>query len=210
MAHGNGRQVLEQALRQSGGQMVTHHSWMMAANFGSAASEAAVCRGSVGIADRCDYATFELHGEPAEIDAAILAAHRLGDRAWWTSPKPRLALLRCDWTDAEACAEALAGAQGAVSLPVSDRYAAIELIGPLAENLLDRVEDRFGDLRTIVLRPTPVTFELLIEAERGAELWQALLVAGGPLHVACVGFEALEHLAASGHVRRRPVPVAAQ
>jgi glycine cleavage system aminomethyltransferase T len=183
--------------------MMMRHGRRTAANFGSPTSEVAVCLSTVGIADRSDRATFELRGAPQDIDSALVALRRLGDLSWWTSSKPRHALVRCEGADSERCAAALATADGVLVLGVSDQYASIALIGPQAEALLDRLEAEVPALRPTVLREGP-TFELLLDAELGPALWAALLEVGAPLRVACVGLDAIEHLVASHGVQRVP------
>jgi glycine cleavage system aminomethyltransferase T len=52
-------------LRRHGATMVERDGRWVAAHFGSPASEAAVCRSRVGLAERSDRATLELSGDPA-------------------------------------------------------------------------------------------------------------------------------------------------
>ncbi len=191
---------LDAVLRRHGATMVMRHGRYMAANFGSPASEAAVCLSTVGIADRFDRSTFELRGPPQDIDRALLALRRIGELAWWTSTKPRHALVRCEGVDAERCEAALRSPAGALVRDVSTEYAPIALIGPRAETLLDKLEEEMPELRPSILREG-LTFELLIGAESGPALWAGLLETGATLQVACVGLDAIEHLAASQRVR---------
>ncbi len=187
--------------------MVMRHGRCMAADFGSPTSEAAVCQSTVGIADRFDRSTFELRGAPQDIDGALLALRRIGEPAWWTSTKPRHAFVRCEGVDSERCRNALESAAGVLVSDVTREYAPVALIGPRAEALLDTLEEELPELRPSILREG-LTFELLIAAESGPALWAGLLDVGGPLQVACVGLDAIEHLAASQRVRRvagRPV-----
>ncbi|MDQ6608168.1 MAG: hypothetical protein M3Z06_16680 [Actinomycetota bacterium] len=198
---------LDAVLRRHGATMVMRHGRAVAADFGSPTGEAAVCLSTVGIADRFDRSTFELRGAPQDIHGALLAVRRSGDLAWWTSTKPRHALVRCEGVDAERCAAALETAAGVLVRDVTTEYAPIALIGPRAEALLDKLEEDLPELRPSILREG-LTFELLIAAESGPALWTGLLEVGAPLQVACVGRDAIEHLAASQRVRRvagRPV-----
>jgi glycine cleavage system aminomethyltransferase T len=195
------RSPLDGVLRRYGATMVMRHGRCTAADFGSPTSEAAVCLSTVGIADRSDRSTFELRGAPQDIAGALAAVGRLGDLAWWTSTKPRSALVRCEGVDAERCAAALETAEGVLVGDVTGQYAPIALIGPRAEALLDKLEEEMPELRPSILREG-LTFELLIGADSGPALWAGLLDVGGPLQVACVGLDAIEHLAASQRVRR--------
>ena len=56
------------------------------------------------------------------------------------------------------------------------------------------------DDAAIVVQEGDATVELLVPAAHGPALWHRLLEAGEPFGVACVGLDALEHLAASEHL----------
>jgi hypothetical protein len=49
----------------------------------------------------------------------------------------------------------------------------------------------------IVLREADAAFEVLVPSADGPAEWEKLLAVGVPFHVACVGLDALAHLAAS-------------
>ena len=40
-------------------------------------------------------------------------------------------------------------------------------------------------------------YEVLVPASQGPQVWDRLLEEGAPLHIACVGLEAIEHLTAT-------------
>jgi glycine cleavage system aminomethyltransferase T len=182
--------------------MVLRHGKRVAAHFGSAASEAAVCLSTVGIADRSDRTTFELHGAPPDVDEALDALKPLETRTWWARTTSRSAIVRCEHADAPRCAAAILPAEGTLAVDVSNRYAAIGLVGPRAADLLRAAECHVPDGQPIVLRDGQDRFELLVDADSGEAVWAHLLEAGGPYRVACVGLDALEHLAASQRVGR--------
>jgi glycine cleavage system aminomethyltransferase T len=188
---------LDGVLQRHGATMSIRHGRCVAAHFGSAASEAAVCLRTVGIADRSDRTTFELRGAPLDIDEALTALGRLDGRAWSSRTDARNAIVRCEHGDAPRCAAAVLPAEGTLAVDVSDRYAAIGVVGPLAEDLLRVAE--FHDVAgpPVVMRDGHGAFELLIQADGAASVWTRLLEAGAPFRVACVGLDALEHLAAS-------------
>lgn len=52
----------------------------------------------------------------------------------------------------------------------------------------------------IVVEQDPDTHELLIDRASGPMLWSRLLEAGASVSVACVGLDALAHLAAARHI----------
>jgi glycine cleavage system aminomethyltransferase T len=184
---------LDAVLRRHGATMIIRHGRCVAAHFGSAASEAAVCLSTVGIADRSDRTTFELRGAPQDVALALAA---LRDRAWSMRTSSRSAIVRCEHQDASACAAAVIPADGALVVDVSDRYAAIAVVGPRSAALLNAVAFAPGG-RPLVLRDRRDGLELLTEAADGVALWNQLLEAGARFRAACVGLDALEHLAAS-------------
>jgi glycine cleavage system aminomethyltransferase T len=193
---------LERVLHRHGATMAVRHGRRVAVHFGSAASEAAVCLSTVGIADRADRTTFELRGAPLDVDEALAALDALDGTAWCARTTARSAIVRCEQGDAAQCAAALLGAAGAVAVDVSDRYAAIAVIGPLAADLLRAARFRAPAGQPIVLQDRWGVVELVVDAGHGASVWEQLLDAGTRFRVACVGLEALEHLAASERVAR--------
>jgi glycine cleavage system aminomethyltransferase T len=184
---------LDAVLRHCGARMVTRRGRRVAAHFGSAASEAAVCLSTVGIADRSDRRTLELRGPPADLDAALADL----PLAWWSRVSSVRAIVRCDLANEAGCRAVLGRSPGAAVVAPGDDYAAIGLIGPRAQELLDRLGD---ERQFVVVREADDCLELLVTADRAPELWQQLLAAGKPLNVACVGLDALENLAASWHL----------
>ena len=86
---------------------------------------------------------------------------------------------------------------------VSHEYAAMELIGPLALEVLQAAEvDPEEDPVTVLLEGEDYV-ELLVIRGYGPALWNRLLEAGEPSGIACVGLDALEHIEVSEAVRRR-------
>ena len=188
---------LDGVLRRHGATMATRHGKCVAAHFGSAASEAAVCLRTVGIADRSERTTFELRGAPGDIDEALAALPPPDATAWWARTSARTAIVRCEYVDAPRCAAAVLFAEGTLAIDVSAGYAAIGLIGPRAEDLLAAATIDVRDGRPIVMRDGQGALELLVDTGEAERVWTRLLEAGAPFRVACVGLDALEHLAAS-------------
>jgi glycine cleavage system aminomethyltransferase T len=197
---------LDGILRGHGAMMVSRYGRCVAAHFGSAASETAVCLSTVGIADRADRATFELHGAPEDVDLALAALAPLCDRTWWARTTSRSAIVRCDHSQKPACSGALERAEGTSVVDVTGRYAAIGVIGPRAADLLSSADFHTPEGQPILLRDGPNSLELLVDGEIAPALWGQLLEAGAPLSIACVGLDALEHLAASHRVGRPTSP----
>lgn len=190
---------LDAVVRRHGATMINRHGRSVAAHFGSATSEAAVCVSTVGLADRSDRTTFELHGAPQDIELALAALAQMNDRAWWKRITSRTAIVRCEYADTSTCASAMIPADGTLVVNVSDRYAAIAVIGPRAGDLLGAAVSPPGP-QPIVLQDGSNTLEVLVEAASGPALWAHMLEAGAPFQVACVGLDALDHLAASRRV----------
>ena len=195
--------VMTAMLRRHGATLVERHGRPVAAHFGSAASEAAVCRGAVGLAERSDRATIEVRAAPAEVDRALAELARLGDRAWAQRLGPGRALVRCEGDEEGACTSAMLRAQDAWVHDVSADFAALELVGPRAEQVVEAAAiDPQADPVTI-LRESGTGIELLVPRGQGPALFNRLLEAGGPLGIACVGLDALEHLHVSEHLAGR-------
>jgi glycine cleavage system aminomethyltransferase T len=191
------RSPLDAVLRGHGATMAIRHGRCVAAHFGSAASETAVCLRTVGIADRSERTTFELRGAPGDIDEALAALGPPDARAWSARTSARSAIVRCEYVDAPRCAAAVLFAEGTLAIDVSSRYAAIGVIGPRAEDLLAAATLDDGVGRPIVMRDGQGALELLVDTGGAERLWTRLLEAGAAFRVACVGLDALEHLAAS-------------
>lgn len=176
--------------------MVDYCGRRVAAHFGSPASEATVCLRTVGMADRWDRVTLELRGEPMGVEECL---DGLGTTAWSARVSDVRALVRCERADEPACLRVLAHAEDVSRLDVSSAVAAIQLIGPRAWRLLDA-----GHLAdAVVVLEAPDRYEVLTAAGDATVVWRRLLEAGRPHGLACVGLEALGHLAASGRLRRR-------
>jgi glycine cleavage system aminomethyltransferase T len=201
--------VMVSMLRRHGATMVERHGRPVAAHFGSATAEAAVCRGRVGLAERSDRATLEVRGTRAGVDAALAALDGLRERAWSTRVSRGRALVRCEGAAQDACISAMQPADAESILDVSPEYAAIALVGPRAADALEAAAIDEDTEPVVVLHEGEGTIELLVPQSYGPALWHRLLEAGRPLGIACVGLDALEHLAVSDHVsggRRTELP----
>jgi glycine cleavage system aminomethyltransferase T len=182
---------LETVALTHGAVLATRGGRRVPAHFGSVGAEEAVCLKSVGMADRADRHTFELTGTAQVVEAGLTA---ISDRSWSSFLGPDRALARCEHEHAEACEEALAKVTGLVTHDRASTYAVIGLVGPRAQALLAAVDLNPSGL---VLQQAPGSYEVLLPAERGPELWEHLLEAGTPYDLACVGHDALDRLAAA-------------
>jgi heterotetrameric sarcosine oxidase gamma subunit len=218
------RVALEDLLAAAGGAMVMRDGDRVATHFSSVAAELAVCRRSVGLAERSDLGTLELRGPATAVQAVIrrLAGDGLtpgeaakADEAWWCLVTPHRALVLCP---GESRDELLAGlvdaageAEGASAVDLSGDYAALLLIGPRAEHLVrstSLVADASaplpvgglrlvsGRLPAVLLRQEADRFLALVPRAHACEAWELLLAAGRPHGLACVGRSALDLLRA--------------
>ncbi len=149
---------LHETLNAAGGQMVERCGTLVVRDFGSAASEAAVCQRAVGIADRSDLVKLELRGRQARLlelieqltgarpDVASALAST-ADHAWWCVVAPERVLVLGDACQASRFLRVieLAANRGAVTLAdASQTLAAIAVVGPRAAGLLGAASDFDG------------------------------------------------------------------
>ena len=193
---------LDAILRQCGATMVPRDGRWVAAHFGSPTGETAVCLSTVGLADRFDRTTFVLRGAPAGIEAALELAAACAQDVGGVEVGPRDAIVRCNRDDSEECRTAVLCT--GVVIETTERFAAIELIGPRAAQLIRAATLELLDHLVIAIAYDADTYELLIDCDHGADLWGCLLTAGTSVSVACVGLDALTQLAAARHIGRRP------
>lgn len=192
-------------LRRHGATLIERNGRTVAAHFGSPASEAAVCRGRVGLAERSDRATLELRGEPEVVDEALAELGHLGGVAWWVRRTPHRAIVRCEGDAVGGCTSVMLRAEDATVVDLSDDHAALDLVGPFAEEVLDAHLEQGEAPVVVVVRRDATCVELLTPRTHGPTLWNRLLDEGEPWGIACVGLEALEHLDVSDRLGRRRV-----
>jgi hypothetical protein len=182
--------------------MVPRDGRWVAAHFGSASSETAVCVSTVGLADRFDRTTLELRGAPTDIEAALEQAALSAPHVRCVKVSPRDAIVRCNHVDGDMCVAGLIDTD--VAVEITERFAAIEVIGPRAAQLIRAAILELPDRVVIAIAPDSDTYELLIERGDGPALWSCLLAVGASVSVACVGLDALTHLAAARLITPHP------
>lgn len=197
--HGGARHLspLDGVLRRSGAAMVMHQGEVCAEHFGSSTSEVAACLTSVGIADRSRRATLEVRGAPPQVGEAVDSLRDCYVSAWWTEVGNGRVLVRSEPEDGGAVQACLEPFAGVTVSDVAHLYAAIGLIGPLARDVLKASGPGAPGIEVFVVDDAPDRCELLTPVAAGPAMWDRLLRAGAPMHIACVGFEALEHLHAA-------------
>jgi glycine cleavage system aminomethyltransferase T len=211
---------LDEVLKRSGAHMTEREGWVVAADFGSLASEIAVSRATAGLADVSNISKFEVRdAAPAIADMypsgrelrpgrAIEAAD-----AWWCVVSSELLLVLASPKRARrvrADLEERAYPRTRIDDVTSDRVA-VCLTGPYARQILARAGaapcapgsmrvESVGGVPTLTLHQYEKQWLLVASAPEAGDLWQALAEAGAPLGLAYVGADALQHLhaAASG------------
>lgn len=193
-------------LRRHGATMVERHGRAVAAHFGSAATEAAVCTSHVGLAERPERATLELRGPEGEVDNALAELAFLRERVGCKRCTPRRAILTCEETDTDTCTSAMLRCEDVAVSDISADHVVVDLIGPFAEDVLRASEIEREEGPALVMRRVFQHVELVVPAAQGPALWNRLLEAGEPFGIGCVGVEAVEHLAVSARLSGRRHP----
>src|SRR3954447_3107861 len=177
---------LDTALRRCGATMTTRDGHLVAAHFGSPATEAAVCRSGVGMTDRCRRATFEVTGPPEVVDQALEGLEAATAPAWSDRLTPQRGLVRCEPGLTRSTLRALRTPGLGMIIDRTGERAAVGLVGPRAEDLLGQARFAPSGVPYVVVREGPERFEVLVPSARGPELWDRLLDAGEPFDLACV------------------------
>ena len=210
-------------LRLAGGVMSEREGHAVAANFGSAATELAICVKRVGLAVRSDLDALEIVGPepwlahfldgslggrvPASGEAVRTA------RSWCCRVAPDRAIVIGPWSAAARWAgivrHAVVTGAAVGCTDRSDSATALTLVGPRAARLLDDAglepdlpvggvrETWLAGSSVLLLREAGDRFLLLLEADDAVGAWQELFDVGRALGLSMVGAEALERLAAA-------------
>jgi heterotetrameric sarcosine oxidase gamma subunit len=210
-------------LRLAGGVMSHRGGHPVAANFGSAASELAICVKRVGLAVRSDLDALEIDGPepwlahflkdalgghvPAEGEAVRTAG------SWCCRVAPDRAIVIGPWSAAARWGAIVRHAMvTGAAVDCTDRSesaTALTLVGPRAARLLDDAglepdlpvggvrESWFAGTPVLLLREAGDRFLLLVDADHAVDAWQELFDVGRALGLSMVGAEALERLAAA-------------
>jgi glycine cleavage system aminomethyltransferase T len=203
--------ALVDRLREAGGVMVMRDGHPVAANFGSTATEVAVCVKRVGLAVRSDLAVLDVTG--AEPWFASLLAEPLGQSV---PSQGRARRIAGTWCCRVASDRAVVVGPWDATAPwtqlasdSADARAVLTLVGPRAHQVLADVglqndleieglrEGWFADSPTLLLRESADRYLLVVDAEQAGEAWRALLDAGRSLGLSMVGADALARLAAA-------------
>jgi glycine cleavage system aminomethyltransferase T len=210
---------LDDVLKRAGAHMAERQGWMVAADFGSLASELAVSRAAAGLADASNVGKFELRGPEYSLAAMYPSGRPLGaqravlaDGNWWCAVSRELLLVLTEPGAAARVREELTSQAAAHEVTIADvtaDRAVLCMMGPAASEVLLRAgvaPHPEGTVRTesvagiplLVLHQRARRWLLVGPAADAAELWHALSDAGARLGLAYVGADALRHLVAAG------------
>lgn len=213
------RSPLDAVLRRAGAHMTERAGWLVAADFGSLASELAASRAAAGLVDVSSIGKFEIRGPELAIDAVQPGGRALAPQrsvesagAWWCRLSPEVLLV----LDApgrvarvrEELEERVAG-QGLELTDVTRERVAVCLMGRVGREVLARVGTRevvqgawrwesVDGIPTLVLRQSADRWLLVAAVAEAVDLWNDLSGVGAPLGLAHVGTDALQHLLAAG------------
>lgn len=219
VSFGGARTPLDTVLRQAGAVFSIRDGRPVAANYGSAAGELAVCVSAVGLVDRSELSKLVIEAPPGQLrhlmsrllgsfvapDGALFA-----DGAWWCAAAPNQVVVLCEPHAAARVGERLrAQAVHHVALVVRERstdWAAIELLGRTAGKVLRAlgVYGESGDPRRVSpfsagtvggidaqwLLESDCRALALVPHERAGEVWRAIERTGRPFGISCVGWDA--------------------
>ena len=192
--------ALVDRLRRAGGVMVMRDGHPVAAHFGSTATEVAVCVKRVGLAVRSDLAAIDVDGGApwrAQQVPSPGRARRIAG-TWCCRVASDRVVAIASWTDV----------QGLTRVDPSRERTVLTLVGPRAHQVLADAglqnglpvaglrESWFADSPALLLRDSPQSYLLALDAEQAGEAWRTLLGAGRSLGLSMVGAEALARLAA--------------
>jgi heterotetrameric sarcosine oxidase gamma subunit len=210
-------------LRLAGGVMIVREGHAVAANFGSAATELAVCVKRVGLAVRSDLDALEIAGsEPwlahflegalaGQVPAPGEAVRAAG--SWCCRVAPDRAIVVGPWSAAARWAgivrHAVLTGSAVDCTDRSEGATALTLVGPRAARVLDDAglepelpvggvrESWFAGAPALLVREAGDRFLLVLDADSALDAWQELFDVGRALGLSMVGAEALERLAAA-------------
>ena len=213
---------LEPLVQKAGATMVARHGWLVAAHYGSPGGEIALCDRGAGLADRSDLGKLELRGDEEAVEqlvgqltgGQVLPGEALlaGD-AWWCAVSRQHVIALCDASQTErlrsALGEAARWTPGATVTDFTARLAALGLLGPGTEDLLDELSSSEPALRNVeppacqstmlaaipvmLLRASATRAIILTDAGRAAGLWTEIERAGRDSGLGHVGADAVSH-----------------
>ena len=213
---------LEPLVQKAGGTMVARHGWLVAAHYGSPGGEMALCDRAVGLADRSDLGKLELRGEAEAVEqlvgqltgGQVLSGEALlAGGAWWCAVSGEHVIALSDAGQTErlrsALGEAARWTPGVTVTDFTARLAALGLLGPGTEDLLEELSGSQPALRNVdppafqstllaaipvkLLRASANRAVVLTDSGRGAALWTEIERAGRDAGLGHVGADVVSH-----------------
>jgi glycine cleavage system aminomethyltransferase T len=182
------RSPLHEETQRAGASFAVRDGWEVPASFGPVAAELAACRASAGIADLSHIGKLELEGPPELLEACSARDDRF---VWWSALADDHALALSEHVPRARLRERLEdelGAEGALVVDVTERFAAIAVVGPRAPEVLAT------GVPGMLLAQDGGRFLVVCDPPAAADVWRSLSAAGRPLGAAHVGLDALERL----------------
>jgi glycine cleavage system aminomethyltransferase T len=224
--------ALDILTRRAGAVVNTPHGATVAAHYGSATAELAVCVQAVGLADRSDLVKVAITGDRQAVSNTVavaadchLAAHGCIETggAWWCAASNERIVVVAEPASGPALLTAIRKA-AAPSVQITDQSAEVAAIGLVGRRALQvlaalgvlvnpRVTPPFGEAtianeRVELLLQSYRRAVVLVDRGAAAEVWQAIEEAGRAFRVSCVGSDALGRFAVLDRMLER-APAAA-
>ncbi len=215
---------LEPLLGEAGARFEGRDGWRVATSFRPPPDELETIRRAAGIADRSAMGKLELQGTPEALGSLLASvvpggppgpgetAELDGALLWLSSPDRALAI--CRPAETTGLAELLDSVCGVSPhcgvVDVTAGLAAIELRGPRARNVLERVTaidvrdpilgvggvraGAVAEVAATLIRIEREAFLVLVGSQEAPDAWEIVLDAGAPLGADPVGADALAQL----------------
>jgi heterotetrameric sarcosine oxidase gamma subunit len=218
---------LEPCLLEAGAHIEERDGWRVATSFRVAPDELETIRVAAGIADRSEMGKVELQGTPDAVGSLLASvvpggppgagetADLDGGLIWLSSPDRGLALCEAsETTDLLGLLQSVcADSPHCGVLDVTAGFAAIELRGPRARDLLERLTaidirpsalpvggvraGTVAEVAATLLRTHAAVYRILVSSQEAPDAWEIVMDAGDPLGARPVGADALAQLASS-------------
>jgi aminomethyltransferase len=186
----------------AGARFAERDGWRIATDYGDPEAEAAARREGVTVCDRSALGKLELQGAPDAVSHALDGA---GEAMLVYRSSPDRAVVVCEPGDRAALLDRLQ-ADGLLLVDQTAGLAAIELAGPRARDLLERLTSidlrpaafGTGDARAGVVARVPAAlartgedeYLVLVAAPQAPDAWQMVSDVGAPLGLRPAGEEA--------------------
>ena len=213
---------LEPLVQKAGATMVARNGWLVAAHYGSPGGEMALCDQGVGLADRSDLGKLELRGDAEAVEqlvgqltgGQVLSGEALlAAGAWWCAVSGEHVIALSDAGQTErvrsAVGEAARWTPGVTVTDLTARLAALGLLGPGTEDLLEELSGARPALRNVeppafqstllaaipvmLLRASATRAVVLTDTGRATGLWTEIERAGRDAGLGHVGADVVAH-----------------